>query len=218
MGGEGARKLYRHVFVMTSPNPTIFFSSSLFFFIFIFFFFFFFFFFFLLTISNRFLCCSLYLFVRRWFHRRLLFCHVFTSSPSRQTTFVQRRINVDATSQRCVPAGLFFVGVSGRLCFIDCITKTCLYNVDPHKSHFYIVKLGFTGVCIIFLISAQKHRFRVLLRTHSLCFEQQYKKISAFYIWKFSFCFGGKMFSIFEWACFRMMYFLGIFAYSFCCI
>ena len=32
------------------------------------------------------------------------------------------------------------------------ITKTCLYNF---KSHFYLVKLGFTGVYIIFLISAQ---------------------------------------------------------------
>ena len=44
-------------------------------------------------------------------------------------------------------------------CFvsIQCIyiTKTCLYNFDPLKSHFYIVKLGFTGVYIIFLISAQ---------------------------------------------------------------
>ena len=38
------------------------------------------------------------------------------------------------------------------------ITKTCLYNSDPLKPHFYIVKLGFTGVYIIFLISAQKHR------------------------------------------------------------
>ena len=35
------------------------------------------------------------------------------------------------------------------------ITKTCLYNTDPLKPHFYIVKLGFTGVYIIFLISAQ---------------------------------------------------------------
>ena len=35
------------------------------------------------------------------------------------------------------------------------ITKTCLYNIDPLKPHFYIVKLGFTGVYIIFLISAQ---------------------------------------------------------------
>ena len=34
------------------------------------------------------------------------------------------------------------------------IRKTCLYNSDPLKPHFYIVKLGFTGVYIIFLISA----------------------------------------------------------------
>ena len=32
------------------------------------------------------------------------------------------------------------------------ITKTRLYNFDPFKSHFYIVKLGFTGVYIIFFI------------------------------------------------------------------
>ena len=35
------------------------------------------------------------------------------------------------------------------------ITKTSLYNFEPIKPHFYIVKLGFTGVYIIFLISAQ---------------------------------------------------------------
>ena len=35
------------------------------------------------------------------------------------------------------------------------ITKTCLYNSDPLKPHFYIVKLGFTEVYIIFLIFAQ---------------------------------------------------------------
>ena len=38
------------------------------------------------------------------------------------------------------------------------ITKTYLYDFDPLKPHFYIVKLGFTGVYIIFVISAQKHR------------------------------------------------------------
>ena len=35
------------------------------------------------------------------------------------------------------------------------ITKTCLYDFDPLKPHFYVVKLGFTGVYTIFLISAQ---------------------------------------------------------------
>ena len=41
------------------------------------------------------------------------------------------------------------------LIFSQSITKTCLYNFDPLKPHFYIVKLGFAGVYIIFLISAQ---------------------------------------------------------------
>ena len=39
------------------------------------------------------------------------------------------------------------------------ITKTCLYNFDPTptlKPHFYIVKMMFTGIYIIFLISAKK--------------------------------------------------------------
>ena len=32
------------------------------------------------------------------------------------------------------------------------ITKICLYNFYPLEPHFYIVKLGLTGVYIIFLI------------------------------------------------------------------
>ena len=47
------------------------------------------------------------------------------------------------------------------------ITKTCLYNFDPLKTNFYIVKLGFTGAIIIFLVSAQKYRLWVLVRTAS---------------------------------------------------
>ena len=94
------------------------------------------------------------------------------------------------------------------------ITKTCLYNLDPLKPHFYIVKLGFTGVYI---------DEAALTSTHNLCFQQKTDygyslepphrggsneypqsmfwaetwKISEFFIWKFSF-FGGKIFSIFE--------------------
>ena len=45
---------------------------------------------------------------------------------------------------------------------IPCITKTCLYNFDPLKPHFYIVKLGFTGIHTNFLISAEKHSLWVL--------------------------------------------------------
>ena len=45
------------------------------------------------------------------------------------------------------------------------IMKTHLYSFDPLKPHSYIVKLGFTEVYIIFLISAQKHRLWVLVTT-----------------------------------------------------
>ena len=65
------------------------------------------------------------------------------------------------------------------------ITKTYLYNFDPLKPHFYIVKLEFTGVYIIFLISAQIHRFGYSLEpprtsTHNLCFEQKCEKYQNF--------------------------------------
>ena len=51
--------------------------------------------------------------------------------------------------------------------------------LTPLKLHFYIVKLGLTGVYIIFLISAQKHRLwvlAVLTSTDNECFEQKYEK------------------------------------------
>ena len=62
------------------------------------------------------------------------------------------------------------VSISVSMCGVseEDITKTCLYNIDPLKPHFYSVKLGFTGVYIIFLISAQKHRLWVLVWTASL--------------------------------------------------
>ena len=52
-------------------------------------------------------------------------------------------------------------------CLALYIRKTHLYNFDPLKPHFYISKLGFTGVYIIFHISAKKHRLWVLIRTAS---------------------------------------------------
>ena len=39
---------------------------------------------------------------------------------------------------------------------VKIITKTYLYNFDPLRPHFYIVKLEFKGVYIIFLNSAKK--------------------------------------------------------------
>ena len=64
---------------------------------------------------------------------------------------------------------------------------TCPCNVYPLTPHFYIVKLRFTGVYIIF---ALKHRLRVLVRTasneavltcaHNLCLSKNKKNIKYF--------------------------------------
>ena len=79
--------------------------------------------------------------------------------------------------------------------------KTSPYNLDPLKPHFYIVKLGFIGIYIIFLISAQTHRLWVFLEPpwrgssneyHSLYFEQKYEKYQKLSV------FGGAIFTIFE--------------------
>ena len=78
---------------------------------------------------------------------------------------------------------------------LNIITKTYLYNFDPLKPHFYIVKLGFIRVYIIFLISAQnidcgyslELSEAVLKSTHSLCFEQKYEKYQNLYLKTFSF-------------------------------
>ena len=51
----------------------------------------------------------------------------------------------------CAFNKLFILTAKIFIC-IKCIMKTHLYNFDPLKPHFYIVKLGFTGVYIIFLI------------------------------------------------------------------
>ena len=55
----------------------------------------------------------------------------------------------DVQLQVCIQrlAGMFPKGPEG----ITHITKTYLYNFDPLKPHFYIAKLGFTGVYIICL-------------------------------------------------------------------
>ena len=52
------------------------------------------------------------------------------------------------------------------------IMLTCPCNFHPLTPHFYIVKLGFTGVYIFFLIFALKHSPLVTC-TQDLCFEQK---------------------------------------------
>ena len=77
------------------------------------------------------------------------------------------RFKIDSTSRRCdnfVSTLCAYwddsdgTGLITKSMHTVDITKTSLYNFDPLKPHFYIVKLGFTGVYAIFLIFAQKHR------------------------------------------------------------
>ena len=72
--------------------------------------------------------------------------------------------------------------------------KTYLYNFDPFKPHFCIVKLGFTGVYIIFLISTQSIDCGYPLEPPRRGGSNEYPqsvfwadiwKISEFFIWKF---------------------------------
>ena len=55
----------------------------------------------------------------------------------------------------CIESQLFTYDCIYTFVYGGCITKTYLYNFDPLEPHFYTVKLGFKGVYIIFLISAQ---------------------------------------------------------------
>ena len=80
--------------------------------------------------------------------------------------------------------------------------------LTPPKPHLYIVKLGFAGVNIIFLISAQKHWLWYSLEPprrggsneypQSVFWAEMWKIKSEFLIWKFS-IFGGEIFYICEW-------------------
>ena len=81
----------------------------------------------------------------------------------------------------------------------DIITKTCLYNFDHLKPHFYIEKLGFIRVYIISLISAGNIDCGYSLEPPrpggsneypQSMFVQNYEKYQSF--------FGGKIFSIFK--------------------
>ena len=86
------------------------------------------------------------------------------------------------------------------------IMKTCLYKFDPLQPHFFIVKLGFTGVYIIFLILLNNIDCGYSLEPPRRCGSNEYPQ-SMFWaeIWKISgvlsenfWVFGGEIFYIFE--------------------
>ena len=63
---------------------------------------------------------------------------------------------------------------------------TCPHILDPLEPHFYIVKLGFIGVNINFLLFFSKRKIacnlneEALMSTHNSCFEKNKKSIILF--------------------------------------
>ena len=90
------------------------------------------------------------------------------------------------------------------LSFLKLVTKTCLYNADPLKFHFYVVRLGFTGVYIIFLFLRKNVDCGYLLELPLWGSSNEYPQSMfwaevwkyQFFIWKFS-VFGDKKFSVY---------------------
>ena len=93
------------------------------------------------------------------------------------------------------------------------IRKTCPCNAYPHKPQFHIVKLGYAGVYLFFLIFAPKHRLWVLVRTAyhvptiyvlSKKKEKQPKNSIIFFFFFFFFFFLQLKKSLYiAWACIR---------------
>ena len=141
-------------------------------------------------------------------YRRVFVMYLLTRAPnedSNQPAYPHRLIGVFVVCMK----KLYTIGYSKYAkwkFWSDCtnmladlnvrITKTCLYNFDPLKPHFYIVKLGFTGVYITFLISAQNIECGYSLEPPHRGGSNEYPqcmfwaelwKISEFFIRKFSF-------------------------------
>ena len=115
--------------------------------------------------------------------------------------FIKSKILDTASSRICIRNFSVY-------CVFLFITKTSLYNIDPLKPHFYVVKLGFIGVYVIFLISGQNTDCGYSLEPPpprrggsneypQAMFWAEIWKISEFFIWKFS-VFGDKILYIFE--------------------
>ena len=136
--------------------------------------------------STVFICCCCSLFV-------FLISHV---------TFVMSLFVPHLSCLWCLGRGVLHAcGISGYL-----ITKTYLYNFDPLKPHFYIVKLGFTGYTLFFLFLLRNIDCGYSLEPPPRGGSNEYPqsmfwaeiwKLSDFFIWKFSFS-GGEIFYIFK--------------------
>ena len=96
----------------------------------------------------------------------------------------------------------YFLSNYAQMCTKMLITKTYLYNFDPLKPHFYIVKLGFT-LFFIFLLKNLDCGYSLEPPPRGgsneylqSMFWAEIWKISEVFIWKFA-VFGGEIFYIF---------------------
>ena len=101
---------------------------------------------------------------------------------------------------------------------IKFITKTYLYNLEPLKPHFYIVKRGFTGYTLLYLFLLKNIDCGYLLKPPRLWMlvraasGRRFKRVPIIYVlsrnmkniklflWKLS-VFGGEIFNIFKNSC-----------------
>ena len=101
-------------------------------------------------------------------HKIIAYKSASSTAPCPTTALTSSKCNNSVKNKMCSTHYLMLLYIFARLHKIPetifklqkghmtwiTIKKTCLYNFNPLKPHFYIVKLGFTGVYIIFLISA----------------------------------------------------------------
>ena len=109
-------------------------------------------------------------------------CRLLSWRFKTEDLLLQLQIYVNAyivVNNKCVKLILCLVFGHG-------IMKTCPCNVYPLTPHFCIVKLGFTGLYIIFIVFALKHILGVLEQSTENC--HFYSREKSLYI---------------AWACFR---------------
>ena len=116
---------------------------------------------------------------------RWILLHSVTSLPVQYRSCLTTQVSPNVSTRFC----WVLIFASYWLYLLPVIiTKTCLYNFDPLKPHFYVVKLGFRGVYIIILISAQKHRLWYSLEPPAIyVLSRNMKNIRVFYLKIFSF-------------------------------
>ena len=142
---------------------------------------------------------------QNWFYCKFFPFWIDPFAEGRQNIFGRvvytERVSLSVTTAIwAAPCENVSLGICGH------ITKTCLHKFDTLKPHFYIEKLGSTGVYIIFFIFAQKHNGYSLEPPRrggsneylQLCFEQNYEKYRVFFLTEKNSVFGSEIFYIFE--------------------